>query len=53
VGITCAEFYRKAQEIEACLGEPYVGRRVKDQVFQTKVTLMLGWSALDLRQLGG
>jgi hypothetical protein len=32
VGINYAEFYRKAQEeIEACLGEPYVGTSVPDQ----------------------
>jgi hypothetical protein len=47
----CAGFYRKAQEgIEACLGEPDAGRREHGEVFQTKVALMLGRSASDLRQ---
>ncbi|KAL6888933.1 hypothetical protein ACP4OV_009959 [Aristida adscensionis] len=47
----CAGFYRKIQEdIEASLGEADVERRENGEVFQTKVALLLGRSASDLRQ---
>ncbi|RLN07202.1 putative F-box protein [Panicum miliaceum] len=47
----CAGFYRKLQEdIEAALGEADVDRRENGEVFETKVALLLGRSASDLRQ---
>ncbi|TKW37169.1 hypothetical protein SEVIR_1G031700v4 [Setaria viridis] len=47
----CAGFYRKIQEdIEAALGEPDAERREDGEVFETKVALLLGRSASDLRQ---
>jgi hypothetical protein len=47
----CAGFYRKLQEdIEAALGEPDVERRENGDVFRTKVALLLGRDASELRQ---
>ncbi|CAL4970523.1 unnamed protein product [Urochloa decumbens] len=47
----CAGFYRKIQEdIEACLGEADVERRENGEVFETKVALMLGRSASEMKQ---
>jgi hypothetical protein len=47
----CAGFYRKIQEdIEAALAEPNAERREDGEVFETKVALLLGRSASDLRQ---
>ncbi|RLM80290.1 putative F-box protein [Panicum miliaceum] len=47
----CAGFYRKVQEdIEAALGEADPERRENGEVFETKVALLLGRSATDLRQ---
>ncbi|KAG2649612.1 hypothetical protein PVAP13_1NG120519 [Panicum virgatum] len=47
----CAGFYRKLQEdIEAALGEADPERRENGEVFETKVALLLGRSASDLRQ---
>ncbi|PUZ74749.1 hypothetical protein GQ55_1G090600 [Panicum hallii var. hallii] len=47
----CAGFYRKVQEdIEAALGEADPERRENGEVFETKVALLLGRSAADLRQ---
>jgi len=47
----CAGFYRKVQEdIEAALGEADVERRENGEVFRTKVALLLGRDAAELRQ---
>jgi hypothetical protein len=47
----CSGFYRKVQEdIEAALEEADAERREHGEVFRTKVALMLGRSASDLRQ---
>ncbi|EES04781.1 probable F-box protein At4g22030 [Sorghum bicolor] len=47
----CAGFYRKVQEdIEAVLGEADVERRENGEVFRTKVALLLGRDAAELRQ---
>jgi len=47
----CAEFYRKVQEdIEAALGDADVERRENGEVFRTKVALLLGRDAAELRQ---
>ncbi|CAL5059354.1 unnamed protein product [Urochloa decumbens] len=47
----CAGFYRKIQEdIEACLGEADVERRENGEVFETKVALLLGRSASEMKQ---
>ncbi|CAN6271993.1 unnamed protein product [Urochloa humidicola] len=46
----CAGFYRKIQEdIEAALGEGDVERRENGEVFETKVALMLGRSASEMK----
>ncbi|CAD6251356.1 unnamed protein product [Miscanthus lutarioriparius] len=50
----CAGFYRKVQEdIEAALGEADVERRENGEVFRTKVALLLGRDAAELRQFRG
>ena len=47
----CAGFYRKVQEdIEAALGDADVERRENGEVFRTKVALLLGRDAAELRQ---
>ncbi|CAD6251362.1 unnamed protein product [Miscanthus lutarioriparius] len=47
----CAGFYRKVQEdIEAALEEADVERRENGEVFRTKVALLLGRDAAELRQ---
>ncbi|CAO2037747.1 unnamed protein product [Urochloa humidicola] len=46
----CAGFYRKIQEdVEAALGEGDVERRENGEVFETKVALMLGRSASEMK----